>query len=256
MQLRPALLVLSVLFAAARAFAQAPAAALADFKGGVAVEAGGQALEPKPGLLLPPAAVVTTRGGSTAVIAFSNGNKVRLGAFSSIKVDERSAQRTTLSLLRGRLDCWVKRFKSSRFQVRTGAAVAAVRGTVFSVDFDGASARFDLFSGELSVTDIFGRGLVLTPGQRVDVTPSGMRNMSSLPRSVAAPGEPDVPLPPALKGATRVNEPEKVLEEQQIGTGDAPESLSADSTMSPPPSSPVQETETAAPTTTVSPSSP
>lgn len=229
--------------------AQEPAAALTSASGRVSVN--GRPLK----LGAPVSAgdeLVVERG--EAVIAFSDGSTVRLGRGSRLKVAEKSAAQTSLTLLKGRLDAWVQGLVGRRFRVRSGTAVASVRGTVFSVLNDGAKTSFLLFQGELGVADEFGQSVILSPNQRLESSELGLGSMGSMPAGTQAPAEPDVPVPPA-PGAKPDDAARGSADE---GAEEAPESLPAAETTHLPPPPPVQEqaNDESGCVSTVSPSAP
>ena len=61
-----------------------------------------------------------------------------------------------------------------RFNVVTPQAIAAVRGTKWAVDAEGAKTSVFVVNGRVSVARVAGRGgVVLGPGEGVDVEPAG-----------------------------------------------------------------------------------
>lgn len=160
------------------------------------------------GARVEPGAVIATGAESSAVLVFPDGSKLRIGPLSRFRVDEAGSARVSVYLLKGALDCWWRRVAGRRAHVRTPAAVAAVRGTVFSVRSDERGSRFDLFSGELAVTDALGRGAIITGGQRAEALADGSPRVSSLPPGSRAPAEPAVALVSVPPAAASAEEPE------------------------------------------------
>lgn len=101
---------------------------------------------------------VETKSESRCEIKYENGNIIRLDQNSLYKIvsidPARKASQSELSL--GRL--WanvVKLFGGGQsFAVKTPTAVAAVRGTVYAIDVDSASATFKVFEGSVGVSPI------------------------------------------------------------------------------------------------------
>lgn len=202
---------------------------------------------------LPIGAEVKTLAASTAIISFSNGTKLRVNPKGSLRINEAGSLKTALQLLTGKVECWVKLLSgNSRFQLRHRNAVASVRGTVFAMDVSDGVVKIDLFSGALDVTDSFGRGTSMSPGQTAAVADDGLKGVSALPPSQKAPEEPAVAIPPPPAPDAGKGQPAKKAAPAK--TEEAPAEIPAEETTTteaPPPPSPLQET-----TTTVSPSSP
>lgn len=73
-----------------------------------------------------------------------------------------------------------------RFQVNTPQAIAAVRGTKWTVDAaDGKSSIF-VVNGQVRVARRAGRGIVLGPGEGVDVEATGPLNVKRWPAARVA----------------------------------------------------------------------
>lgn len=182
------------------------AAALASVSGPVRVRDGGRDRAAIAGAPIAAGTEIAIGAGGSAVLAFSNGTKVRAESGTTMRVTEASASSTFLELTRGVLQCWVRGLEGGRFRVRSGAAVAAVRGTVFTARNDGRTLRFDVFEGLLDVRDSWGRATMAERGQRVTVTDSGLSGTSSLPSDAKAPSEPQVALPAAKPASTAAKE--------------------------------------------------
>lgn len=177
-------------------------AKLAEVKGTVSARASAEAAwtEVKDGVMLAPGGEVKTEDGASAVLAFSDNNKVRLGSKASFALEGATTAKTSLRLLAGRLECWIKRVNKAEFTVRHRSAVASVRGTVFAMEGSDTGAKIELFEGGLDIVDAFGRPTTLAPGQAASVSQSaGLEGIASLPPEVKAPEEPKVEAPPAPK---------------------------------------------------------
>lgn len=197
----------------------------------------------KDGTMLAPGGEAKTGPGGGVVLAFSDGNKVRLGPATTFGVEGASTVKTSLRLFAGRLDAWVKRRNKADFTVRHKSGVAAVRGTVFSMMGDDLGLEIALFSGALDIVDNFGRPSTLSPRQNARVSAeAGLLGISSLPTGAVTPAEPAAePPPPPPATDTRTSEV-------------PPDALPAAETTTPAPASPVQESATNS--STVSPSAP
>lgn len=216
---------------------------LAQVKGTVSARASAAAawVEVKDGVMLASGGEAKTDAGASVVLAFSDGNKVQLGPKTTFGVEGATTLKTSLRLFSGRLSAWVKRGNKANFSVRHTAGVAAVRGTVFSMEGTDAGMSIQLFEGALDVVDSFGRPSTMSPGQSATVSQTaGLQAISSLPPEAKAPVEPVVEAPPAPVAAV----PPPVTEPEALPAAET-------TTTAPPPSSPTQES-----AATVSPSSP
>lgn len=166
-------------------------------EGKVAVLLGGETQwrPAQPGQRLTPGTQVRTFEGSSVTLAMSDGSKIRLGAMANFKLEEVSPRAITGNLLLGKLEAWVSKYKRRKFTMRNPVAVASVRGTVFNMNvFSIARVEFNLFTGVLSITDIFGRTVNLTPGLALGATSTGGSGTPE-PTKESAPAEPTVNLP-------------------------------------------------------------
>lgn len=141
-----------------------------------------------------------TDSSGAAVIAFSDGTKVKIGPSSSYALDRLSPGRVDIRLSVGVLDAWIKRLKGRRFAVRTPSAVASVRGTEFRTEVEpGGATTWNLFGGQLDLNDAFGRQTMLDAGNRVVADAAqGLAEAkpAPLPPEVKQAQEPVVDLPP------------------------------------------------------------
>ena len=194
--------------AASAAAAPAAAATLALAEGSVELISPSGSTAAKPPVALDPGARVKTGPRSSALLILDNGSKLLVGEKSDFKLEARTESGYSVSLLRGALNCWIRNLGARRLRVRTPGAVAAVRGTVFDAVTDGTLSHFDLYKGEIVVTDSFGRGTILSPGQRATVSlTSGLRGTVSLPPGARAPAEPVGAVSAAVSAADRTPPP-------------------------------------------------
>lgn len=127
--------------------------------------------------------VVVAAGGS-AEVSLDGTSLLELGENADFTLTSLSRARAELSLALGSLLAKIQKLGDDRLQVRTPAAVAAVRGTEFGVDAGGAGAeaRVGVFDeGRVEVTGSGGME-TLTPNQETSVRP-GERPRPAAPLS-------------------------------------------------------------------------
>jgi len=194
----------------------------------------------KNGAMLAPGGEVRTGKGASAVVVFSDNDKVRLNSATVFAIDGATTLKTELRLISGRFTAWVRRANKADFRVRHLAGVAAVRGTVLEGEGTDAGINFTLLQGAMDVTDAFGNTSSLIPGQSANLTQAGgNQGVTTATGEVKVPEEPAVE-PPAAPTTAATTEPAA-----------PPEEIAAETTTVPPTKSPVQES-----ATTVSPSAP
>ena len=224
---------------------------LAEVKGAVSARASASAewVAVKDGAMLAPGGEVRTDPGASTVVAFSDGNKVKLEQKTTFGVEAATTLKTSLRLFSGKITAWVKRANQADFSVRHKAGVAAVRGTTFGMDGTEAALEIALFLGVLDIIDAFGRPSTLSPGQNARISQeAGLMGISSLPAGTATPPEPAVEAPPPPGTTTAAPAPSET-----VPADPAP----ATAVTELPPSSPTQESAaTTACVATVSPSAP
>lgn len=146
-------------------------ARLASLTGEVDVQAGGEAdtwREAEEGMPLSAGDKVRTGEDSSAEITMDDGGVIRLGADSSVDVSSLSPDSSSFSLRLGALVAKIRAGfikAGKKMEVRTPAAVCAVRGTEFGVEHDQASGEttagvYD--EGSLSVASTDKEGAVLS----------------------------------------------------------------------------------------------
>lgn len=205
--------VLLSLFAAGPSYAAEAGVSvrLGEVKGTVSARASSSAAwtEVKDGAMLVPGGEVKTGPGSSVVLAFSDGNKVKLEQKTSFAVEGATTLKTSLRLFSGKVSAWVKRANKADFSVRHAAGVAAVRGTIFGMEGNELSMQIELFEGVLDIVDNFGRPSTMSPGQNARMSAdAGLMGISSLPPGTKAPEEPKVETPPAPGTTTAAPAPE------------------------------------------------
>lgn len=214
---------------------------LAEVAGKVSARAASTAAwtEVRNGAMLAPGGEVRTEPGASVVLAFSDGNKVKLEPGTTFGVEGATTLKTSLRLFTGKLSAWVKRVNKADFVVRHAAGVAAVRGTVFGMEGTETGLSIALFEGALDIVDSFGRPSSMTPGQSAQITQAaGLTGISSLPPEAKAPAEPVVEAPPPPATAASAPSPAETVPADTTESSVVP---------APPTSSPTQETSTVSP---------
>jgi ferric-dicitrate binding protein FerR (iron transport regulator) len=151
---------------------------------------------------LPPGSRVKTSGGSSCTVLLSDGTKLRVGHATVMRLETLDPDRVTAALDSGRLEAWVTKAGSRTFQVRSALATVSGQGAVFGMDVLGAaSARVDVFAGEVSVQDLKGGSVKVADGQRLVASATGgLSRPAPLPEGTVQPVEPSLTPPaPAVK---------------------------------------------------------
>ena len=125
---------------------------------------------------------IRTGNNSKAGVFFPDGSTFLLGSNSLFAVEDVGRKKTGFNLKMGRLKAIVSGYFSSRFQVRTPAAVCAVRGTEFDIEVgkDGNTAM-NVLEGLVEVNDSKGDMAVVSSEEKIQIGMEGMsrpENMS------------------------------------------------------------------------------
>lgn len=146
-----------------------------------------EAVSRAPAGMAPGDKVHTGRGGR-ATVQFRDGSQVALGPFAIFTVEAETPGETTIFLEAGKLWAAVSKNARRRFSVRTPTAVAAVRGTEFSVEARGERATaVEVFGGLVSVSAL-GVESMVSASQRVDVAEGHMGQVERFtPRPESVP---------------------------------------------------------------------
>ncbi len=135
--------------------------------GSATAVAGGTASALVQGMLLtPPLTLLTGDLGSVSLL-FADGSRVLMRARSEVQIKQAHQQAMNrvnlveLVLSKGSLESQIIPMGDSggRFEIRTPAAVAAVRGTEFRVTAEDGEARTEVLSGRVSVANLVGEVL-------------------------------------------------------------------------------------------------
>ncbi len=118
---------------------------------------------------------IRTSKNSKAGVFFSDGSTFLLGNSSVFTVEDTSKKKAGFSLKVGRLKAIVSGYFASRFQVRTPAAVCAVRGTEFDIEVgkDG-STGMNVTEGLVEVNDSKGAMAVVSSEEKIKIGMDGM----------------------------------------------------------------------------------
>lgn len=139
---------------------------LAIVKGSVTIkDPSGNTVQIKEGMPVREKDIVDTTGNGQAQIKFNDGNVVHVREDSQMKVnkydvEDKADKTAVLELLKGKIrNQVIKKYdgKQSRFEIKTKAAVAGVRGTDFVVSWieDGKNiTRIDAFEGEVKLNGL------------------------------------------------------------------------------------------------------
>lgn len=147
-----------------------------------------EAVARAPAAMAPGDKVHTGRGGR-ATVQFRDGSQVMLGPFAIFTVEAETPRETTIFLEAGKLWAAVNKNARRRFSVRTPTAVAAVRGTEFSVEVRSERATaVEVFGGQVAVRGALGAESMVSASQRVDVTDGRMGQVERFtPRPESVP---------------------------------------------------------------------
>ena len=178
-------------------------ASVIGYSGSVEVQRAGKtgrtSVNGLPVMLSPGDTLYTGRGGR-AFLQFRDGSQSTLDHDAVFAIEEEKNDSVTLSLTLGKIWCAVSKLANRRFRVRTPTAVAAVRGTEFTVEsFGDKKTAVEVFGGLVSVRGALGDEALVGASQRVE-SPRGRLN--AVQRFEARPD----PRMPAAKGPA---EPDK-----------------------------------------------
>jgi hypothetical protein len=125
---------------------------------------------------------IRTGKDSKAGILFPDGSRFMLGTDTMFKVEDTSPKLAGFRLMFGKMKAAVAGYFSSRFEVRTPAAVCAVRGTEFEVDVakDGGT-EMSVEEGLVEVNDTKGKMAVVSAEERIKVGENGMSMPETVP---------------------------------------------------------------------------
>lgn len=116
---------------------------------------------------------IRTQDASRAMLRFPDGSVIQLDNKTTFEVSSIGSQKTELNLLKGRLKAFVRGLFTSRMQVRTPTAVAAIRGTELSISADENHSEMSVQEGRMEVQDNSGKELVIGSEERVEIGKEG-----------------------------------------------------------------------------------
>lgn len=188
-------------------------ASIVGYSGRVQVQRAGRAeregVNALPVALSPGDRVYTGRTGRI-FLQFKDGSQSTLDHDAVFEIEEEKAESVTLNLTLGKIWCAVSKLANRRFRVRTPTAVAAVRGTEFTVEsFGDKRTAVEVFGGLVSVRGALGDEALVGASQRVE-SPGGRLNAVQrfearpdprMPPAKGPPGGPGGPGGPGAPGA-------------------------------------------------------
>lgn len=200
---------------------------------------------------------VKTGADGSAVVAFTDGSVIEVGANSNFLFEDHSAKAVKLNISVGLLKAWIKK-ASRRYTVRTPTSVAAIRGTEFLTNVDASGeTTWDLFSGSIDVSDNFGNSQALAPGNRIVASKTaGLSEAKPIPPAVKMAPKPAASAPKPKQAAKPAPVEEKAPPPEDAAAEETQEE--APPAEEPPPAateSPTQNIQIAPPSE-ISPSSP
>jgi hypothetical protein len=167
--------------------------------------------------------VGTTAG--TAVVALTDGSKIRVCPNSALQVFGVSLQAVSVYIPHGIVEFFISKNPQRKFTARTPVVVASVRGTVFRSDVQPKGpSTFSVFSGGVRLSTRKGRSVDLAGGQWAAVDEKGIISKPTLlALDVVVPVDPDqekaavkpAPAPAAEKAEAKQPEKEKVKEPEK-----------------------------------------
>jgi len=155
---------------------------------------------------------IRTGKNSKAGIFFSDGSTFLLGNNSIFAVEETGKKKAGFNLKVGRLKAIVSGYFASRFQVRTPAAVCAVRGTEFDIEVgkDG-NTGMNVTEGLVEVNDSKGDMAVVSSEEKIKIGMNGMSKPEGISLSDERSG--DAARPMAVRQETARERTRTMLEE-------------------------------------------
>ncbi|MBI5744495.1 MAG: FecR domain-containing protein [Elusimicrobia bacterium] len=136
----------------------------------------------KDGVRVRPGAEIRTGKDSKAAVLLPDGTRFQLGNDTQFAVEDTTKKKAGFKLAFGKLKASVAGYFSSRFEVRTPAAVCAVRGTEFDLEVgkDG-NTEMNVAEGLVEVNDSKGKMAVVSSEERIKVGMDGMSKPESVP---------------------------------------------------------------------------
>ncbi len=136
---------------------------------------------------------IRTASDSRAELRWRDGTRMRLGPSSQLtirKFSKNAANKARVSLFEltlGRV--WVRVVQAmkpaSRFEIETPTAVAAVRGTIFSVAVGTeGTTSVSVFDGKVQVRDTRSQELEVEPGRVADITKATTQGRAATPQDI------------------------------------------------------------------------
>jgi hypothetical protein len=146
----------------------------------------------KVGTQLTSGSQVRTKDG-TAVLLFFDGSKVKINRSTQFTIEGAEPTNISINLVLGKFEAWIAKLKGRKFQARTGAMVAAVRGTTIGMENNGVP-RFFLFTGSVNLS-IGGANPVFVDRPMMATGPAGPPGGPGGPPGPGGPRGPGGPPP-------------------------------------------------------------
>ncbi len=144
---------------------------------------------------LPTDTILRTGKEALCEITLADGSTVKISSSSVFRLDEQlytgdsGKKKERFSLIFGRVRAKVQKLLTpdSVFEIKSGTALAGVRGTSFGVQYDGAVAQVLTFEGSVTLSSVKNsfEPLVIEQGQMSAVLPDGIPEpVSQIPEDV------------------------------------------------------------------------
>ena len=164
------------------------------------------------GVKIKAGAEIRTAKDTKAGVIFPDGSRFQLGNSTLFTVEDTGKKKAGFRLKLGRLKAVVAGYFSSRFEVRTPAAVCAVRGTQFDIEVgEKGETEMNVSEGLVEVNDSKGKMAVVSSEERIHVGMDGMSRPEGIPLSDARAGEAARPM--AVRQETARERTRTMLEE-------------------------------------------
>ena len=127
------------------------------------------------GVKIKAGAEIRTAKDSKAGVVFPDGSRFQLGNNTLFAVEDTSKKTAGFKLKLGKLRAVVAGYFASRFEVRTPAAVCAVRGTQFDIEVgEKGETEMNVSEGLVEVNDSKGKMAVVSSEERIKIGMDGM----------------------------------------------------------------------------------
>ena len=173
--------------------------------------------------------IVRTGGDGSAVLRLQDHSEIRLDPGTEFVLREDSPAGVSLILNIGKLWAQVTKGRTRSFEVRTPSAVAAVRGTSFSVEVTAArNGITEVYEGAVAVEALknnapSGHSALLLAGQHIEASGGGLGEM----RAIVKPANPQTPGTSAPRQKAELEKKLKTLTAAAAARHDADQAAAA-----------------------------